>query len=255
VGGLADTGGILHLPEALARHPAAAIVLYNRVSSWGQAGRAKALLDEKTYAVERAVQGLTHRRIRAFIREVEEGKLSLPRRGLLRACEAARKFGAMVVASDLSRFLRSESFDHRTNREAWPTPEEFQKLRELTGGVPLATVERPDLTERERHSKATKRTGKAGRPRSIDDEMAAQIFRVLGYLHCADRGWRWAERLADVARRFRVSPSAIERASRRRSPDGRTWRQAAIERAAELGLHALGENGIIYILRPRFDRW
>jgi hypothetical protein len=70
-----DTGGILHLAVALEQHPDASLVIYNRVSSYSQAGAGKVKLEEHTIAIYRAVRGLTENRpFRAMIRGVEGGK-------------------------------------------------------------------------------------------------------------------------------------------------------------------------------------
>jgi hypothetical protein len=248
-----NLGGILHFPLALQQHPDLCIVFYSRVSSWGQAGPQKEKLWDKTVEPVTDILRLAPGKLRFSLRAVESGKLSRPRKGLIRACEEARKRGGMVVAPDLSRLIRAESFCHRTNLDAWPTPEEFAMLREMTGGVLLATLADPTISERERRSIATKRTGKAGRPRSIDDEMAADIFAFLDFF-CWD--WsgrpRWGERLADVADIFGVSKAAILRASERVSPSGKTWRDEAIDKAEKLGLLKRGKNGEIVLLMKRW---
>src|SRR5262245_25366664 len=137
----------------------------------------------------------------------------------------------MVVAPDLSRLIRAEAFCHRTNLEAWPTPDEFARLRELTGGVQLATLADPTISERERRSLATKRTGKAGRPKSIDEELAQAIFADLGCFYLDHSGrWRWDQPLAVVAEAYGVTAGAIVRASKRVSPSGKTWREEAISK-------------------------
>jgi hypothetical protein len=210
-----DTGGVLHLPDALALYPELRLVLYARVSSWGQAGKEKAKLVAQSYAVADEIrQRQAAEKMLRFVREVKEGKLSIPGRRLVEAAEYARKCGAMIVAADLSRFVRSESYCRRTNRDAWPTADEFTRLRELTRGVVLVTVADPLLSEDERHSLATRRTGKAGRPRSIDDDLAARIFAALGPLVLCRFGVRWlGARIEVVAAEVGVSKYAILRAA------------------------------------------
>lgn len=247
----ADTGGILYFPEALRLYPEARIVIYNRVSSRNQAGRKCEKLEAKTDSIVREVRRLAPLRLRRIVRAVEEGKLSTPRPLLVETCKSAWELGAMVVAPDLSRFLRSEAYSRRTNRNAWPTEEEFCRMRELTGGVPLATVERPDLQEDERHSRATRRSGKAGRPRSIEGELAERIFTYLGCHWFTFGGvWRWERPLREAAKAFGVSVPSILRASVRPSPDGRTWHDKATAKAEERGLLKIGDDGYIECLLP-----
>jgi hypothetical protein len=219
---------------ACERYPRIPVVLYYRES--GRSGK----LTEKADALLRDVREVVcpRHRLRQIVRKVEKGKLSDPqhRATLERVCDDARRLGAMVVTSDLSRFVRAATYHWRKNPLAWPTEEELEDLRCLAGGVPLVTFERPDLTEGERHSLATRRTGRAGRPRKIDDELAARIFDALDYF-CWDPSGRprWGRPLAAVARRFGVSPGAIVQAADRASPTGRTWREEALRRAEVLG--------------------
>jgi hypothetical protein len=247
---------VLPLAAAVGRHPDADLVLYNRCSSWGQAGRGKAELAAKTRAVYRAVRAAApDRPLRAIVSGVEEGRVldpANPRRHLRDAAGRAAGFAArtgrpvILVAADLSRFIRAAAYHRVTNPEAGPTAAEFARLRELTGGVPLATVADPGMTERERQSAATRRTGRAGRPRRIDDEMAAWIFGTLGpYWLCPERGWIWSYPIDDLVaeardefpdRWDRVTRRAIHRAAGLTSPDGRTWRERAMEAAVRMGL-------------------
>jgi hypothetical protein len=171
------TGGILHLPAALERHRDAGIVLYNRVSSYGQAGRGKVNLDAKTDPLVCEIK--RERRVVAVIRAIEEGKLSTPRPKLVEAAAEAKRSAAILVAPDLSRFIRAASYSRTRNRNAWPTAAEFDRLHELTLNVPLATVLEPFLQEDARHSAATKRSGKAGRPCRIDDALALEVCSAI----------------------------------------------------------------------------
>jgi hypothetical protein len=252
-------GGVLHLPDALRLYPHLGVVLYNRTSSHSQAGGAeRTKLQAKTDAALAAVlrycrearQDNPDRVPRPvhIVQGVEVGKLSKPRNHLDAAAWHAHFHKSLLVAADLSRFIRAEAYDRRTNRTALPTPEEFQRLRDLTRGVPLATVERPDLTEDERHSKATRRTGRAGRPRRLDDDLLADIFDCLGCLFTPGKQpevERWQTPVRDVIQVFKafgLTASAICRASRRLSPCGKTWRELAIAKAVALGLYELDED-------------
>lgn len=161
-----ETGGIVALSEARA----GGVVLYNRASSYspGQYGRGGEKLETRTHQAYKAVRPL--RRVVAMRRGVEKGYMSVARPILEEAAEYARKRRLILVAPDLSRFIRAES-----HYKEWPTADEFARLRERTGGVTLATIAPPTLTERERHRSATRR-GKPGRP-SKDDK--AQFLRIL----------------------------------------------------------------------------
>jgi hypothetical protein len=236
----------LHLPAALERHPDRDLVLYNRVSTWDQAGKGKADLGAKTCATYRELRKMTSRRLRRIVGgAVESGQLSNPRPKLIAGASYALQEGLILVAADLSRFLRAEAFDHRTNLDASPTPEEFARLRAITLGVPLATVADPLLPETGRggrRSLATKRTGRCGRPGSIDDELADRIFQDLGYLS-RDRSGRllWRTPIDEVAALYGVSRHAVIRLLRKRSPTGETWHERGLRAAAELGLLAIRE--------------
>ena len=101
------------------------------------------------------------------------------------AIAKARKHGAGIVAVDLSRLLRSESFDKAMNRMAVPTPEEVIALFEVAEGVPfLATIVDPSVPPAELHSRAVKRgmaaRGKrGGRPQAIDFPTGLRLIRAM----------------------------------------------------------------------------
>jgi hypothetical protein len=84
----------------------------------------------------------------------------------------------MLVTWDVSRFIRSEAYHRGTNNNVEPSPEEFSLLHERTHGLILATIVHPSLTESERHSLATKRSGKCGRPSIIDESKALKILAM-----------------------------------------------------------------------------
>jgi DNA invertase Pin-like site-specific DNA recombinase len=205
----------LHLPAAFKAYPGRGTVIYNRVSSREQAGRGRVKLDEKTLALFREVRRLAPERRRwALIGAIEPGKLLDPdsRPELLRATDRAEERGAILVAWDPNRFLRAAAYDHETNRNARPTPDDFQMLHELTRGVPLATVMSPHLTERDLHSLATKKTGKAGRPREVTSELEAEINRRLEAFVVERSGrYRWIPSLREVARQLGLSVATVQR--------------------------------------------
>jgi hypothetical protein len=233
--GPAVSGGVFHLPEALSQFPNAAITLYNRVSSHSQAGPAKARLGEKTHAIVSGIRELAPGKVKAIFQGIEKGGLTVLRPVLIEAAADARRRGGILVAADLSRFVRAKSYSRTANRDACPTQSEFRRLRKLTLGVPLATVEDPILTEDERHSRATRRTGRAGRPRAIDDDLALRILNQIDGIYLADTGGtRWFPSVRQLARTFRVSPATILRLVYRPSPMGETWWNLLQEHAEQL---------------------
>lgn len=163
-------GGILHLPDAFLRYPEAYFLIYNRVTSQGQAGGMRGeRLQEKTFAVFDAVYEEVERQIAqvdgpaswlpvGMVDGVEPGKMSAGRPALLRCFEIAlreslaRQKPIIVVAGDLSRIIRSEAFHGRWNPEAKVMPEEFAQLRSMIPpGVVLATLEHPSLSDTRSH--------------------------------------------------------------------------------------------------------
>jgi hypothetical protein len=187
-----EAGGILHLPDALELYPERRLVLYNRTSGYGkQTGQDRSKLAEKQMVLYRAVRKLTDRPLKAVISiPGERGKLSAPRPGLTDAARRAWKLNAILVAYELSRFLRPEAYDPRTNPHAEPTADEYRQLHEMTGGVVLATVLPPWLSEGERHSHATRRTGRAGRPSSMTHDLSLDILDQMGFCHKDGKGRR-----------------------------------------------------------------
>ncbi|MCE9533794.1 MAG: hypothetical protein K8T89_22095 [Planctomycetes bacterium] len=210
-----ETGGILHLPDALEQHRGAILLPYNRTSTYKQAGTSNIILQAKTDAVVDETFRLApeHAQLVA-VQGVEEGKLSVRRKWLIEAAEQAKPNGSIIVAADLSRFLRPESYHRRTNPDAWPTAEEFAWLHEITLGVPLATLAHPTLIESQRHGLATKRTGRAGRPSSMTDELAKWIFCNLG---CRCNG-RWSNSIRSVAEYVGVSLGLVQRLLNKKIP-------------------------------------
>jgi hypothetical protein len=234
-----DSGGVLWLPEALERHSDRGIVVYNRVSGWDQAGKDMADLHAKTDALAEEVRRLAPGKVRRVVQGIESGKPLKPRRRLIEAAKYARAHDCIVVTSVLSRFLRAGAFSRNdpVGREAWPLPSEFARFHRRTLGVPCATVAQPLLSESESHSWLTNLTGKAGRPGSIDDDLAARIFRALGYLFLEPSGReRWRTPIATVAKKYGVSRFAIMRAASQPSPGGETWRDLALRKAADKGM-------------------
>jgi hypothetical protein len=244
-----STGGIRHFADVFKNNPTVGFILYHRVSSREQGGKHRAKLEAKTNAIFAVVEKLAgNAPIKTFC-GVEEGRLSTPRQTLVRACELATAFrpmGLVVVAADLSRFIRSEVYDRRKNPEAVPTLGEFAQLRDLTRGANLATLLPPSATDSERHRASILRGGAAGRPRVIDDETACAIFERLGYkcFGTDRRGWRYRDPLRGVAISFGVSPNAIYHAMARPCPHLQgTWDDWLLDNAVKMKLMERGENG------------
>jgi hypothetical protein len=241
------TGGVLHLPQALKQH-SNELSLYHRVSSRNanQAGKGRQKLKEKTQAVLRQLRALTDREVRGIFQAVEEGRMSKPRPTLKAAAAWAVKHDLILVAADLSRFIRAEEFDGSdgSKLEAWPSREAFARLRACTGCL-LATIEHPLMTESQRRSKATKLTGKAGRPRRLTDEQVEEMFEALQYLFVDGSGrWRWGPcSIREVANHFGVGVATVVRASHRLAPNGKTYERNALEKAQAMGLLRIGEDG------------
>jgi hypothetical protein len=203
-------------------------------------------LKAKTEAIAEQVNNLAPDMLHDVQSGIEEGKMSKRRRVLVSAAERARKCGCMVVAADLSRFIRAEQYHRTANRLAWPTAEEFRVLSELTGGVVLTTVEDPKLDEDERHSIATRRTGKAGRPRVIDDDT---MQKIVGDIHTLCMPYhgnkRWSPRLGDLAQKYKVGRENIMHMLARESPSGGTWLEVWLARARE---ETYG-RGVMYVAK------
>jgi hypothetical protein len=212
---LVRTGGILRLHDALESYPDVDILVYNRVSSYKSAGKRKEKLKEKTDALIEEIRKLAPNNLLRVVTGVEKGKMSEPRRKLLEAVKEAKsqRWPMILVAADHSRFIRSEAFDNETNRKALPTPEEFAQLSAMTGTLILATLLDPAMEERQLHSEATKRTGKCGRPRKIDHELAIRILGWLGTTFSYNGRIEWSEgrSLSKAAKRFGVKKGAVQR--------------------------------------------
>ena len=97
--------------------------------------------------------------------------LKIDRRELVKAANLARDLGAVLVARDVTRFLRPYGFTSAkmTGPDGVPTVAEFQQLVELVGGVPLATIIHPDVPLPEVHRQTSEaglvlKEAKPGRP-------------------------------------------------------------------------------------------
>jgi hypothetical protein len=234
----------LHLPDALNGQATVNIVEYCRVSSWGQSSNGS--LDNQALAVHRAIREFAapeKLKVRWIVRAVELGKLSAKRPGLREALKVASKYTAILVARDLARFLRSESYGPK-NRIAEPTAQEVAELLAMADGVLLATIEPPTLTEWERHSRATKASGKCGRPRKIGHELAYRVLESLGLPFFGESGRiEWEVPLSAVAKRFRLTKALVQRLVDSPIPgkSGRRWKDVWDPAYAYLTAWELGQ--------------
>lgn len=227
---------ILHFDEIIRNNLDASLVIYNRASGWAGAGKGKEKLREKTTPAIQTVLDHAPGRLRFIALGIESGKLSKPRPKLIEAAMEAAKRNSILVAPDWSRFIRAEAYNRSENRDARPTAEEYAQLHELTLHVPLATIESPHLSESKRHSLATRRTGKAGRRPTIDDDLAHLIFHALGGCGLSSRGEVWdGGTLAEIAKAFGTGVATVLRAANRMSPYGVTWRELARQQARDGG--------------------
>ncbi len=184
------------------------LVPVTRCSTRDQAGPRQVNLVERSEAFRLELKAAAPQRriLHMPLYGIEKGKLSNARPTLLAAAEYAASKNAILVAPDLSRFIRSETYHRCKNRDAIPTFAEIEGLHELTGGVVLATLAHPDMSESERHSHATKRTGRAGRPSRGVAQME-KIFMLLG----RKTGKGYERPLRAVAARCGCSKDSISR--------------------------------------------
>lgn len=198
-------GEILHLPDAFERTGSRRCVLYSRVSSAPE--KYDGTLESNTNSAIEQIE-LLGGRVSVPFDGQESGKLSHSRRILKAALDWVREYPQILVAWDLSRFIRAEAYDRRSNRDAVPTDTEWRQFFELTAGAMLATIEPPSLTEGERHSRSTKRSGRAGKrvdPANIAIPQQETREGILCDLIAKRRSIRQA------AAHYRVSKGSVQR--------------------------------------------
>jgi hypothetical protein len=115
--------GIEPLSEAIVNYPLVHIVVYNRVSGYDLAGTGLVKLEDKTKAASKEIIKQVsafgcHMVLRTF-QGVEKGKMSAQRKILEDAASFALAKACMLVAPNLSRLIRAETYDHLTNPNAW----------------------------------------------------------------------------------------------------------------------------------------
>jgi len=190
----------LSIKDALNTFPSAGVSLYCRGSTPTQgSGGAIYRQSQDCLASLKAVD----MRPKPIHRGRESGKLSKTRKILDGAIKTAKEKGTILASWDLSRFLRSKHFDHKTNRTAVPTEEEIESLRKRAKGVIcLATIIPPTATDL--HSQAIKRGGRAGRPCQFSTDMIREIF-FLYEQH------QWADTVAHLDEEFQYKKYSMSR--------------------------------------------
>jgi hypothetical protein len=188
---------ILHLPDAIKQSETGNVVYHARSSSWSNRESLEAHVMEGR-AIIRAMEGATL--LDVVVKGVEPGLIGDHRRRLKRAIAAARRHKAILVAWDVSRFIRPQAY-YDGDLEAKPTPAEYAALFTMADGVILATIQPPDLTEHGRHSQAIRRGGLQGRPSSIGVKLSRKIIALRGQ----------GESFAKIAAMCGVSPTAVRR--------------------------------------------
>ena len=127
-------------------------VLWLRVSHRGQKEHLRSQATAiKRALVARGVQWIGGKRV------IGPANADSTRREFADLIRMAEQHNAFVVAESTSRFIRSDEFSSQYNRNAWPTPDEFDQLKRLARGVPLVTVHHPDLPPKEKRREQTKR--------------------------------------------------------------------------------------------------
>lgn len=219
----------LHLPDALERFPTRDIAIWARCSTatQGARGSLERQADRTCNAVRaqlelREKRGEQSGQIRFHFHELERGRLSEDRHQFYRDLDMARRFGTIVVAEDVTRFLRAESgeFDE-------PTPVELKRFWNIVGNVPLATVYDPTLTQNNWHGEKSKlgmrASGKKlGRPKTLTRKKLAQILNLRGCdnSRCEPLG---VHQIAKTLRErgFQISSREVQTALNLEVPDGR----------------------------------
>jgi hypothetical protein len=143
--------------------------------------------------------------------------------------------GGILVTDNLDRFKRPQAYDRWHNRNARYSQADLRALAALGNGKPLAILEGIDLKEDGKdgyHSRATKRTGKAGRPHKTKDYpgLAEKIFAKVEVIeNGVGKRRRWDPSPRDLERwckkvlKADVSAATIRRLLNQRSPWGPKW--------------------------------
>jgi DNA invertase Pin-like site-specific DNA recombinase len=171
---ITNRGGVWYLPDIVQQYDGR-VVLYCRCSERSMVRNGSLERQQHHEVQELFKHGMN---LRAIFAGQEYGKLSVPRPTLYEALDRARFHRAILVAADVTRFIRAEAFCRKTNWHAQPTAEEFQQLLEMADGVPLATRLDPWLSNAEVQGFSTKRSKRHGRPPTIDYPTGIRILEM-----------------------------------------------------------------------------
>lgn len=133
---------IEHLTTLVGKTPKAKVVLYCRVSSITQQGHLQQYTSQRKY-----IEALNFDVVKV-ISDVSSGK-DLNRIKLMHASAIAKYHDAILVGCSADRFLRSEYWHHKSNREALPVRSEVDQFLDIIDGVPIATIADPSLNNRQ----------------------------------------------------------------------------------------------------------
>jgi DNA invertase Pin-like site-specific DNA recombinase len=133
---------ITQLDQYREKHPDMKVIFYGRVSSRTQ-GRKKNLKNQKIQLesehINRNIPTL------GYYREICSGRIiDDDRWALVAAVREAKKHNAVIVAASTDRFLRNYFYES-DHPEILPTEHEYEKLKKLTGNIPLLTLLDPDM--------------------------------------------------------------------------------------------------------------
>ncbi len=129
--------GILHLDDISPQDHPTMVALWRESTPKqdykSQRGGLKHYLKEKGFEVVSSHGDVHH----GASLEKEE------RPGLFKCVRVAKREGAVIVAIEFNRFLRSIHFS-KNDPHAMPTREQIERLLEIAEGVPLVTIGHPD---------------------------------------------------------------------------------------------------------------
>jgi hypothetical protein len=203
--------GIVRLADVLKKGKPR-FVVYNRTSSYSSAGKGKAKLEERGRRLYWEINrlGVDVSQLAGIIfNGIELGTVAAPRPVLIKAAKYAKERNLILVAADLSQFIRAEKYDRRRYRNAFPTDGEFDRLREITFGVRLATVADPAMTETARIQLKIDKSPNSGRPSAIPERYLSWILEQLH--ERTYWGGTTALSMQKLADKIGVSKQAIQR--------------------------------------------
>lgn len=200
---------IHHAKEYYSQHPDMMVVLYDRLSG-RKAGQTLNHINHikilRTWLEKRNIPILG-----CFVEVISGRDLTSNRKALIQARKLARKHNAVIITPCTNRYLRN------ANKQADipPTQEEFEKLIELTRGVPLLTLLHPDLPPSRVRSKLTIwgqriKGNKGGRPRK---QKAGYLKERRLKLKPVARQYYYKDKISisEISRLIDVSRTTVDR--------------------------------------------